>query len=287
MRNDAIEEIENTTSSCGILNNTMYDPDHTLISTLNSVADANNFCNQYNHNNGYNGLKLGQRIDIKYGSSTKQFYIVGFDTESSRYASDGTLYDNGYGISLIPVSGIGVYGAWNNSSSATPYIYSSMHTSILQTVSSGLQSVLGSHLINRKVLLGSGIDRSLENNRTGVCTNEYTWTTAHCTLMSLHQYMGCGYYYIKNDLGASAKYDILYDTYGTGEANYQLPIFSFDYYKWTEFGTKHCLRNIIYDNSDHIYKSFMLFSIGLGIKIITTLENINSSCNIMPLIYIR
>ena len=284
-----MEDIENTTSSCGILNNTMYDPDHTLISTLNSIADTNNFCNQYNHNNGYNGLKLGQRIDIKYGSSTKQFYIVGFDTESSRYASDGTLYDNGYGICLIPVSGIGVYGAWNNSSSATPYIYSSIHTSILQTISSGLQSTLGSHLVNRKVLLGSSIDRSLENNITGVCTNGYTWTTAYCTLMSLYQYMGCGYYYVRNDLGVSAKYDILYDIYGIGEANYQLPIFSFDYYKWTAFGTKHWLRNIIYDNSDHIYKAFRLSSIGTGMKPNTVLVNINDSslCDTMPLIYIR
>ena len=48
--------------------NMEYDSNEPTIATFNSLSDVDNFCNTYNHNNNYNGLKLGQRIKI--GSNT-------------------------------------------------------------------------------------------------------------------------------------------------------------------------------------------------------------------------
>ena len=110
--NDALEEIEGNIST-PVPNNTMYDSNHTIVATINSTADADNFCNKYNHANNYNGLKLGQIINIKYNNYTSQFIIAGFDMESNRYASDGTLYDNGYGICLMPYSNLDGGTVWN------------------------------------------------------------------------------------------------------------------------------------------------------------------------------
>lgn len=232
----------------------MYDSSHTIVATLNSTIDTDNFCNAYNHANSYNGLKLGQIINIKYNGYSSQFIIAGFDMESNRYASDGTLYDNGYGICLIPYYSLDGGTVWHTYNNATPYINSSMHTSTLQTMASKLQSVLGSHLVNRNVLLGSSIDRSFENNSTtGCCTNGYRWTTAYCTLLSLYQYTGFGM--SRSNNGVRGDYEIKYDLYGTGEANYMLPLFSFDYFlygDWSFFA----LRNIMYHGLLQSYKVF-------------------------------
>lgn len=87
MRYDTLEEIEN---NIPLKNNSEYDPNHTLITTISSVSDANTFCNTYNHNNGYNGLKLGQRIQINDGVYNAAWIIAGFDLEAGNIAEDGT-----------------------------------------------------------------------------------------------------------------------------------------------------------------------------------------------------
>ena len=286
-----MEEIEGNIST-PVPNNTMYDSNHTIVATINSTADADNFRNKYNHANNYNGLKLGQIINIKYNNYTSQFIRAGFDMESNRYASDGTLYDNGYGICLIPYSNLDGGTVWNTYSNATPYINSSMHTSTLPTMASKLQSVLGNHLINRNVLLSSSIDRSFENNNTtGCCTNGYRWTTAYCTLLSLYQYTGFGM--SRSNYNVGGDYEIGYDLYGIGEANYMLPLFSFDYFKyggWASF----TLRNIIYFGSVYTktYQAFTgapidehsnsTYSVGL-----VDLNYSHPNYYVRPMIYIR
>ena len=187
------------------LNNT-YDPEYTLIATFNSITDANQFCNTYNHNNMYNNLKLAQRIQINDGTYNLAWIIVGFDCERNQTAADGSTYDNGYGICLMPENNNGVFPyAWNeNINSPTPYIQSTMHTSTLPTIANNLKNVLGNHLINRNVLLGSGASPNQD-----VGTTSYTWTTAYCTLPSIGQLGG--------DFGI---YNTFYDD---GEANYRLP----------------------------------------------------------------
>ena len=204
--------------------NDQYDSNHTLITTINSVSDANIFFNTYNHSNGYNGLKLGQKINIlgtvktfpSPYASYSSWYIAGFDCEYNHTASDGTIRNNGYGICLVMSNAMYIEGAsvlckFSSNTQDTPYISSAIHTSILSTAASSLQSTLGSHLVNRNVLLSS----SLSDNGTG--STAYTWTTAYATLMSIHQLIGYPPSNICN------KYDV-------GEANYILPLYNYMHY---------------------------------------------------------
>ena len=198
-----MEEIE---SGIPLPNNSEYDPNHTVVATFNSISDVDNFCNTYNHDNGYNGLKIGQRV-LLMGI---YWYISGFDLESSNIASDGTSNNNGYGICLVPEDVYGEFAPFHSSNyENTGYISSTMHTSTLPTVANNLKNVLGDHLINRNVLLSSkaGVD-----NINRYCT-AYTWTTAYCTLMS-----GCQL------TGLMKSFCNVYDD---GEANYKLPLFNY------------------------------------------------------------
>lgn len=173
--------------------------------------------------------------------------------EHNRYASDESLYDNGYGICLVPKSDITTSSWYSYHSSDVPYIRSIIHTSVLPTIASNLQVTLGDHLINRRVLLGSNIDKSVENNYNpfGLCINKHTWTTAYCTLMSMHQYSGYGM--SAHYSSSSGTHIVDYDKYGNGEANYMLPIFGFNYFMMTKMVTNDSfwLRNMIYIRSTY------------------------------------
>ena len=220
-RYDALEGIE---ENVPLPNNDQYDPNHTLVYTINSLSDTNNFCNTYNHNNGYNGLKLGQTIKINnsgydtstpYGSRTDIWYIAGFDMEHNQIAADDTIYDNGYGICLIPERyAIGANQtpiSFHSNNENVGYVGSDMHKTILPNwVNSYLKSKLGNHLINRNVLLSNRI-----SNDSYIGSSSYVWTTSYATLMS-----GCQLIGLKSSF--MSKYD-------DGEANYKLPLFNYIY----------------------------------------------------------
>lgn len=200
---DALQEIENN-----IINNN-YDSFNTLIATFNSISDVDQFCNQYCHDNKYNGLKIGQKIQINISNSygiSSQWYIAGFDMEYNNASSDGSIKDNGYGICLVPVGVLGLYYSFHNSNSPIGYANAD-----IQNMSRNLQidliKTLGSHLINRNVLLSNTVDST-----TGLSTS-YIWTTSYVTLMSGYQLTG-----------EIAKYSNKYDD---GEANYKLPLFNY------------------------------------------------------------
>ena len=136
--------------------------------------------------------------------------------EHNQLAADGTTFDNGYGICLIPQTYL-TFGKWNTSdTTAGGYKSSYMHNTVLPGVVTNLQNVLGSHIVNRNVLLSSSTD--------GNYSNAYTWTTSYATLMSIGQMNG-----------TFASYRNKYDD---GEANYKLPIFNSKdfkngYYFWS------------------------------------------------------
>ena len=130
--------------------------------------------------------------------------------EYNRKASDGTTYNNGYGICMIPKTGV-TKAAWNSVNTVTGgYKSSTIHTSTLPSIVTKLQTVLGSHLINRNVLLSSNVN--------GNCSSSaYKWTTSYATLMSVGQMTG-----------TFASHNNKYDD---GEANYKLPLFNYVDYK--------------------------------------------------------
>ena len=266
---DAIEDIENALPNV----NDIYDP-NTIIATINSITDANQFCNTYNHNNGYNGLKLGQIIRINDGSYNNDWYIAGFDCEYNHTASDGTIKDNGYGICLIPTSEL-ISSKWcQDNTEPVSYIESIVHVSTLPTIANSLKNVLGDHLVNRNVLLGSKVSTEKK-----IGTISYTWTTAYCTLMSVGQITG-----------TFASYNNKYDD---GEANYKLPLFNYTVYRLDsseDFFTR-CAYGLYYNSYFDPpltgYKVWSIYYNSYSSNNIAGDEWPHNSLSICPLIYIR
>ena len=240
--------------------NNRYDENHSIMATLSSTTDTNQFCNTYNHNNKYGNLKLGQIISIYYSGSYIRWYIAGFDVESNKIASDGKSYDNGYGIALVPETAFST-SEWNDSNVRVSYMTSTMHTVTLPKISNDLKTVLGSHLINRNVLVGSNTNDS--------ATTAYRWTTTYATLMSIGQMTG-------NFAYNHTKYD-------DGEANYKLPLFDYMNYDSKQFFYS---RN--YYGKDHNSNYYGAYGINPGGNISYGLfRNLGTNRPVRPLIYIR
>ena len=188
-------------------NDRSYTP--TNLGTWSSVSDVDTFLSRFNRSNGYKDgntkLRVGNYVTIQDGTYNSVWEIAGFDMESNQLAADGTVYDNGYGICLIPRTHL-TTATWNSSNTLTgAYKSSTMHNTHLPNIVSKLQNVLGSHIVTRNVLLSSSIGENYYSNN-------YTWTTSKATLMSTGQMNG-------SFAANQNKYD-------DGEANYKLPIFN-------------------------------------------------------------
>ena len=177
--------------------------------TWSSLSDVDTFMSKYNHANNYTGLSLGNYVTIQDGTYNAVWEIAGFDMESNQTAADGTTYDNGYGICLIPKTKV-TTGQWNTSKTTDGgYKSSYMHNTVLPGIVTKLRTVLGSHIVNRNVLLSSTV--------TSRKSSAYTWTTADATLMSIGQMNGT---FASNN-----------NKYDDGEANYKLPLFNYESFK--------------------------------------------------------
>ena len=179
------------------------------LGTWSSTSDVDTFLSTYTHDNQYSGLKLGNYVTIQDGTYNTQWEIAGFDMEHNQTAADGNIYDNGYGICLIPKTEV-TTGKWNTKDTTVGgYKSSTMHKTVLPGIVTKLKNVLGNHIVNRNVLLSSTVssDRS----------SAYTWTTAYATLMSIGQMTG-----------TFASHHTKYDD---GEATYKLPLFNYEGYK--------------------------------------------------------
>ena len=227
------------------------------LGTWSSIKDVDNFLNKCNHATGYYGATIGSYVTINDGVYNKQWVIAGFDMEYNRRAADETIYNNGYGICLIPKTSLG-NATWNdNYDTPEAYNNSTMNKTTLPTVANNLKKILGSHLIQRNVLLSNSRDSS--SSKTGYANN-YTWTTAYCTLMSMGQVTGT---FASN----RNKYD-------DGEANYKLSLFNYE--SWS-FDTWAWLRGIYSRFSAYILKS----------SGDSDFYNYDTSGGLRPLIYIR
>ena len=170
--------------------------------------------------------------------------------EHNQLAADGTTYDNGYGICIIPRTQV-TTGKWNKlATTRGGYKSSDMHTTVLPGIVTKLKTILGSHIVNRNVLLSSSTD--------GNYSNAYTWTTAYATLMSIGKVTGTFASYINN--------------YDDGEANYKLPIFNSKEYTGPYFWSR------------GLYNSYVWYFDGDG-----GIKNYYPSeeYGVLPLIYLR
>ena len=226
-----------------------------------SVSDVDKFFAKYNNANGYKSttrpLRLGDYVTIQDGTYNAQWMIAGFDMEAGRAAADGTTYNNGYGICFVPRTQV-TTATWNASNTlAGVYKSSTMHTTHLPGIVTKLQGVLGSHLIQRNVLLSNSVDGSYHSNA-------YTWTTAYATLMSIGQMNG-------SFAANTNKYD-------DGEANYKLPVFNFMEFKT---GSNFWSRGVWGGNSGDYYA--WIVSGGGSISY----SYVGSTSGVRPLIYLR
>ena len=194
------------------------DPNDRYISDLyawSSVSDVDTFFSKFNHDSGYKdgniGLSVGDRIVIKDGTYNATWIIAGFDMEHNQKAADGIVYDNGYGICMIPVAQV-TTDRWAMGTSVNgAYKSSAIHSSALPTVVTNLKNILGDHIVNRNVLLSNNVYRDTK------LSYSYMWTTAYATLMSVGQMTG--------------KFAANSNKYDDGEANYKLPLFNYEDYK--------------------------------------------------------
>ena len=234
------------------------------LGTWNSLSDVETFLDDCNHDTGYYGATIGSYVTINDGVYNKQWVICGFDLEHNQKAADGTTYDNGYGILMIPKTSLlssAVWGSSNDGYTTNGYLGSTMNKTTLPTVATNLKKVLGSHLIQRKVLLSNSRDSNSPYYATG-----YAWSTAYCTLMSMGQVTGTF---------ASAR-----NKYDDGEANYKLPLFNYE--SWS-FDAWAWLRGIYgsYSVSNHGNVYGLTTSGGSDCNVS------NGSYAVRPLIYLR
>lgn len=224
-----------------------------------SISDVDKFFERYNHDNGYKStikpIHLGDYVTIQDGTYNAQWMIAGFDKEAGRVAADGTTYNNGYGICFVPKTHV-TTDSWNLRDTVVgAYKSSTMHTSHLPGIVTKLQGVLGSHIVQRNVLLSSSVG---SDNRS----NAYTWTTAYATLMSIGQMNGT---FAAN----RNKYD-------DGEANYKLPVFNFMEFKT---GSKFWSRGV-WGSYDGDYCALLVGSD-------VTYDYVANTIGVRPLIYLR
>lgn len=226
------------------------------LGTWSSTADVDNFLYSCCHDTGYYGATIGSYVTINDGTYNKEWIIAGFDMEHNHQASDGNTKDNGYGICLIPKKSLGNY-VWDNNNTSKGYKGSTINTSTLPTVANNLKKVLGSHLIERNVLLSSARDSSHY-------ASAYTWTTAYCTLMSMGQVTGT--------------FASHHNKYDDGEANYKLPLFNYE--TWS-FDVNAWLRGLCggYGGNGSVY--------GLTTSGGSYCYNCHYGYGLRPLIYIR
>lgn len=258
------------------LPNTRYEVKN--LGTWSSIKDVDNFLNKCNHATGYYGATIGSYVTIKDGTYNKTWVIVGFDCEHKATAADGSIYDNGYGIFMIPTTAF-----FEHTVGSMKYNKGYMHTGVHNNINKYLASsfannngLLENHLISRRMLL-SNSSSGFWTNDTVVESRGYEWTTGYGALMSAGQITG--------------KFAANKNKYDDGEANYKLPYFNFN--TW-QFGDYSLLRGLAgtgyYNDHNNNYDKPFYVSNGsvLGNSFATDMSEINDKKpGIFPLIMIR
>ena len=239
------------------------------LGTWTYYGDVDKFLEKCKHATGYYGASIGSTITIKDGTYNKTWVIVGFDMEHNKIASDGTSYDNGYGIFMIPTESLFKYENGDMSLSSG-YMYTGVHRKINTELSSFVSdnSILKDHLIKRRMLLSNSAN--VGSNTTG-----YEWTVGYGALMSVGQITGT--FGVNN-----TKYD-------DGEANYKLPYFNFTTWQFGDYSLLRGLRGTSYGNTHSSYydKPWCVSNGSVIDKDAYNYNNGDKNPSIFPLIMIR
>lgn len=169
-------------------NNRYYDY---KLGECTSSSEIDYFFSKYNHENGYDGLCLGNYITIRDGVYNADWMIAGFDT----YKGTG-LNDSGYGMVIIPRTYIetSTQSTFQMHTSATTeggYVGSNMYTTILPAVATQIRKMIGDHNVTINSALVDAVNTSISkpNGMTGAASG-YAWYDKHIALMSEYQVFG-------------------------------------------------------------------------------------------------
>ena len=225
------------------------------------ISNVDEFLFRFNHDNNYDDgdikLSVGSHIRIIDGSYYTYWRVAGFDCDHNRKANDNTVYDNGYGIMIVPHGTIFESQFNSTNSNSGGYINSEAHTNKIPTIVNNVRVALGSHIVNRNILLSSSIDGYGRSNG-------YTWTTTYGSLMSIGQMIGV-FHDRSNGLD-------------DGSENYKLPIFNYNNY--SVFSPFWCMN--IYGLNSDFYYSYTIDEYGSISK-----SKVTSSIGYRPILYIR
>ena len=294
--------------------------DESAYFTISSVSDADTFSSRFHHSTDssipsyYDSttgttLALGNRININDGTYNTQWMIAGFDVEYNRTATDGITYNNGYGIALIPVVNLGSHMLFYYKKSGTAYTtayYTGtyFYRSVTSTMVNALKTVLGTHLIQRDVLLSQSENSvpSYYSSWSAVlyCPQSYAWTTSYLTSMSVYQVLGESalsttlFTYGSGTYGGDTSSYAKILNYDIGEANYKLPVFdttnAYNGYPYYIRGERR--RMVPHSDDNDYYYSYISMngssnSIYLNNIYCDGTSYVSGYANIRPMIYIR
>lgn len=182
------------------------------LGTIASVADADAFNTAHGLSAGtFDDIFVGDEITIKDGTYNAVWLVAGIDWD---YNKGDTA--SGHGILLIPKAPL--YNDQMNSTNVTTggYKGSAMHTTKLPALVTKLQTVLGSHLKKRRVLISNSVNTSIASMAgegwTGA-SNGWEWVDIYAVLPSEVEVYG-------STVFSSSFRDV-------GEACQKLPIFNF------------------------------------------------------------
>ena len=182
------------------------------LGTIASVADADAFNTAHGLSAGtFDDIFVGDEITIKDGTYNAVWLVAGIDWD---YNKGDTA--SGHGILLIPKTPL--YNDQMNSTNVTTggYKGSAMHTTKLPALVTKLQTVLGSHLKKRRVIISNSVNASIASMAgegwTGA-SNGWEWVDTYAVLPSEVEVYG-------STVFSSSFRDV-------GEACQKLPIFNF------------------------------------------------------------
>ena len=165
-----------------------------------------------NSDGTFNDIYVGDIVTIQDGVYNAKWVVAGFDTEFNK----GDIGLTTHHISLIPQTYLFTAPMNDTNTTVGGYVGSKMHTDTLVTVANNLKNALGSHLLERRVLLSDSMSTSIPSNAgagfTGA-SDQWVWTSVYCTLLTEVQVYG-------STVFSSSCHDI-------GEGCSQLPLFKF------------------------------------------------------------
>jgi hypothetical protein len=192
--------------------NAMTDGNGSTIATFSSLADVNTFIDNNIFGDGYfskenTGLRVGNVIKINDGTYNKDWYIMGFDTELGKGDTPNTRSH----ITLIPKTNLTTSAIHSSNVDCHGYVNSdTMYAKTIPNIVKHLDSVLGDHLLTRRVKL---------TNATSSGTSPHTYMAS-----------GNGYYSVRANLMCQMQVNGTVNSsygnsYDTGDDTTQLPGF--------------------------------------------------------------